>query len=363
MRDYYEILGVAKNASEDEIKKAYRKLALKYHPDKAPSENKKEYEEKFKEISQAYRVLSDKGKRQQYDQYGRTFEGAADGRGFSQQDFGHFYDVFGGRRGFEDLGLDKIFEEIFGFGRRGNARTAEQAGEDAGIELAIELEDAFHGLEKEVSLRKYEICPTCRGQGGENIKRCPVCGGTGYEEIRRESFLGFFLRQNPCARCHGRGQIPEKECSRCHGETRIKEDKPLKIKIPAGIENGQTLKMSGQGDAGPYGGPAGDLFVSVRVRPHKHFKREGDHLFLELPISFSQAALGDKIELELLDGEKIKLKIPAGTQPEETIRLKGKGMPRLYDRGQGDLYVIVRVAVPKKLTREQKKLIEELGKI
>lgn len=354
-KDYYQILGVDKNATEEQIKKAYRKSALKYHPDRAPESNKKEYEEKFKEISQAYRVLSDKEKRSQYDQFGQDFEGAPSGRGFSQQDFRSFYDAFGGEDVFEDLGFSRIFEEVFGKRTRQTARS----GEDASIDLEIDLEEAYHGIEKEVNLRKLVSCSECQGKGGKKFKKCSVCRGSGYEQVQTRSMFGFLIQQRPCSECRGRGEIAEEECRHCQGEGRIKEEQKIKIAIPQGIDNGQTLRMSGQGEAGRHGDKAGDLFVNVYIRPHKHFIRQGDNLIYNLVINFTQAALGDKILMPTLDGE-IRLKIPQGTQPGEIMRLKDKGMPHLYNRGKGDLIVSVQVEVPKKLSRQQKKLIEEL---
>lgn len=358
MRDYYEILGVDKNASEQEIKKAYRKLALKYHPDKAPESKKKEYEGKFKEISQAYRVLSDREKRTQYDQYGQTFEGAPFGQGFSQQDFRSFYDAFGGEDIFKDLGFGRIFEEIFGFGPRNRTRRTVQFGEDIVRDLEIGLEDAFHGMKKEIELNKLVVCPVCRGKGGENLKTCPVCQGSGYEQKQTSGLFGFFIQQKPCSRCRGRGEIPERECEKCHGKTRIKEIKKIKVTVPAGISDGQILRLSGQGEAGPYGGEPGDLFVNIHVKPHQFLKRQGDDLYYHSVINFTQAALGDKIEVPAIGG-KVEVKIPAGTQPGETIELKGRGMPRLYGRGQGNLIIKIQVEVPRKLSREQKKCLTE----
>jgi len=360
-KNYYEILGVDKNATEGEIKKEYRKLALKYHPDRAPESKKKEYEEKFKEISQAYRVLSDKEKRVQYDQYGQAFEGGSPfGQGFSQQDFRSFHDVFGGQDIFEDLGFGRIFEEMFGFGPR--TRKATQSGQDIEIDAEISLEEAFSGIERETELRKMVTCPECQGKGGKSLKKCPVCQGSGYQQTSRQGILGFIIQQRPCSECHGRGEIPEKKCSQCHGEGRIKETKKIKITIPAGIDNGQILRLDKQGEAGPYGGETGDLFVHVRIGPHQDFERQGANLYYNLVINFTQAALGDKIEIPAIDG-RIKLKIPAGTQPEELIELKGKGMPDLYNRGRGSLIVRVQVEIPKKLSRQQRKIIEELGKV
>lgn len=360
-KDYYEILGVPRDASEEEIKKQYRKLALKYHPDKAPESKRKEYEERFKEISQAYRVLSDKEKRAQYDQYGRTFEDAPFSQGFSQQDFRSFYDVFGGRDIFEDLGFGKIFEEMFGFRPKGGAKKTTEYGQDIVIDLEIDLEDAFRGIKKEIGLHKMVVCPECQGKGGFSIKRCPTCQGSGYEQIRSQSFFGIFIQQKPCSKCHGRGEIPEKICSKCKGEGRVRGDRKIKVTVPAGIEDGQVLRLDGQGETALYGGQAGDLFINIHIRPHRDFERRGDNLYYNLVINFTQAALGDKIKIPTLDGS-VKLRIPAGIQPGEMLRLRSKGMPRLYGRGRGDLIVKVQVSVPKKLSRRQRELIKELVK-
>lgn len=356
-KDYYEILGVPKSASEDEIKKAYRKLALKYHPDRAPEEKKKEYEEKFKEISQAYRVLSDKDKRTQYDQFGFE-EGPSFGQGFSQRDFRHFYEAFGGKDSFEDLGFGDIFGEIFGFSPKSKAR---HYGQDIEMDIEIDLEDAFKGTEKEINLRKMVACPECDGKGGKGFKKCSNCHGTGYEQARSQSIFGIFIQQRPCTKCEGRGEIPEEVCKKCHGQGRVEEVEKIKIKVPQGIQNNQILKMSNQGHTGKYGEHSGDLYVNIHIRPHKFFQRQEDNLYYNLIINFAQAALGDKIEIPTLEGD-IKLKIPKGIQPGEMIRLKGKGMPRLHSRGRGDLIVKIQVSVPKKLSREQEKLLKEIFK-
>ncbi len=364
MKDYYEILGVDKKATEPEIKKAYRKLALKYHPDKAPDDKKQEYEKKFKEISEAYRVLSDKEKRSQYDQYGQTFEGQGfNQQGFSQQDFGSFYEAFGGKDAFEDLGFDRIFEQIFGFSRQGRKRGGGQPGRDIVVDAEISLEDAYAGAEREIELRKMVVCPKCQGKGGENLKTCSKCQGSGYERVSSGGFFQLLISSRPCSECQGRGQIPEKVCPECRGQGRIRQLRKIKLEIPAGIAEGQSLQLSGQGEAGQYGGPAGDLFVSIHFKPHSKFKRQGDDLIYRLIISFAQATLGDKIEIPLINQNQTSLKIPAGTQPGEVFKLKGKGMPGLYGRGRGDLLVKVQVVVPKKLSREQKKLIEQLKTI
>ncbi|MFH0907097.1 MAG: molecular chaperone DnaJ [bacterium] len=363
-KDYYEILEVPKNASEQEIKKSYRKLALKYHPDKAPEDKKQEYSEKFKEISQAYGILSDADKRSQYDKYGESFEqnGSPFGGGFSQQDFHSFHDAFGGSDVFEDLGFGKIFEQMFGARQETGNRQSAQYGEDIAVDVEINLEDSYHGIKKEVNLRKMSVCLECHGKGGEQIKRCSVCNGTGYEQISRQSILGFILQQKPCSKCHGRGEMPENICKKCNGQGIIKKDTKIEIKIPAGIENGQTLKLSEQGEAAPYAGQAGDLFINIHIKPHQYFHRQGQNLIHNLNINFTQAALGDKINISTLDGE-IRLKIPAGTQPGEMIKLRGKGMPELYSRTKGDLIIKIQVNVPKNLSSKQKKAIKELRNI
>ncbi|MBU1136799.1 J domain-containing protein, partial [Patescibacteria group bacterium] len=278
-------------------------------------------------------------------------------------DFHSFYDAFGGEDIFEDLGFGRIFEEIFGFGSsRSTAGAKTPAGQDIAIDLEMDLEDAFSGVKKEVELSKMIVCPVCHGQGGESLKKCSKCQGSGYEQRRRQTLFGVFLEQSPCSQCHGRGEIPEKPCLKCYGETRIKETRKITLTIPAGIADGQTLKMLGQGQAGQYGAEIGDLYANIHLRPHKYFRRQGDNLYYDLIINFTQAALGDKIEIPSIDGKELRLKVPAGTQSGELMELRGKGMSRLYGRGRGSLIVRIRVEVPKKLSRQQKKLIEELGK-
>ncbi len=360
-KDYYKTLGVSKSSSDIEIKKAYRKLALKYHPDKAPKDKKKEYEEKFKEISESYRILSDKEKRSQYDQFGQVFEQGQSSNGFSQQDFNSFHDAFGGQDIFEDLGFGRVFEQMFGFNTREGSRRATQYGQDIVIDKEIILEDAFYGIEKEIYLRKIVICSECNGKGGKEFKQCNVCGGSGYQQVQNNSIFGMIFQRKACPQCHGSGEIPKEVCKKCDGQGIIKENKKIKITIPIGIENGQTLKLSNQGEAAPYGGESGDLYVNIHVKTHKEFQRIGSNLIYNLNIDFVQAVLGDKIEIPIIDS-RIKLKIPSGTQPGEMIKLKGKGMPMLYGRGKGDLIIKIQVKVPKKINSKQKKLIKELNK-
>lgn len=359
-KDYYDVLGVSKSTSEVEIKKAYRKLALKYHPDKAPESKKKEYEGKFKEISQAYGILSDKDKKAQYDQYGQVADGSSFGQGFSQNDFHSFHDAFGGRDIFEDLGFGKIFEQMFGF--RAGAGRATQYGQDVVLDIEIDLKDAFSGIEREVELNKIVTCSECDGQGGKTLKKCSTCQGSGYEQVRRNSLFGVFIQQKLCAQCNGRGEIPEKKCFKCQGQGRVKKNEKTKVTIPSGIEHGQILKLSGQGEAALYGGQPGDLFVNIHIKPHRDFQRRGNNLYYKLVINFTQAVLGDKIEIATLDG-RVKLKIPTGTQPGDLIKLNGQGMPYLYGRRRGDLIVEIQLQVPKKLSRKQKRIIEQLKDI
>ena len=354
-KDYYDVLGVVKSASEIEIKKAYRKLALKYHPDRAPESKKKEYEKKFKEISQAYGVLSDKDKKAQYDQYGHVPDGSSFGQDFSQNDFHSFHDAFGGRDIFEDLGFGKIFEQMFGF-EAGHGRTT-QYGQDIVLDIDIDLKDAFDGMKKEVELRKMTICSECDGKGGKNFKKCSTCQGAGYEQVRSNSLFGVFIQQRPCSQCSGQGEMPEKKCSQCSGQGRIKKTEKIKVTIPPGIEHGQILKLSGRGEAALYGGQPGDLFVNIHIKPHKDFQRKQGNLYYRLVINFTQAVLGDKIEIETLD-ERVNLKIPPGTQPGDLIKLNNKGMPHLYGRGRGDLIIEIQLQVPiLKLSKKSRILI------
>lgn len=354
-KDYYETLGVSKGASETDIKKAYRKLALKYHPDRAPEDKKKEYEEKFKEISQAYSVLSSKEKRTQYDRFGRTFEGGSSG-GFSQRDFHSFYDAFGGADTFEDLGFGRIFEEIFGFGRQ--RQTGH--GQDIHMNMEISLEDAFTGIERMIELKKMVVCDKCQGRGGSSLRQCLVCRGSGYEQTRSGGLLGMIIQQQPCSRCQGRGETPDDICPDCRGQGRIRTISKIKATVPLGIADGQILRLDGQGEAAPFGGQSGDLFVTISIQGHKDFERAGNDLFFRLPVNFAQAALGDKIVIPTL-AEPVKIKVPAGTQPGDTIRLRGKGMPALYGRTRGDLLIKIQVEVPRRLSRHQKNLIKELS--
>ncbi|HCU70726.1 MAG TPA: molecular chaperone DnaJ [Candidatus Moranbacteria bacterium] len=361
--NYYDLLGVSKDATDDEIKKAYRKLAHKYHPDKSGGD-----EAKFKEINQAYQVLSDKSKRQQYDQFGQTFEGGGAG-GFSAGggpasgwDFSGFQGFGGQNGGFEfgGEGFDDIFSNIFGGSTsRGRRRSK---GADIHVDMEIDYYEMVRGTQRELNLYKSVACDRCDGEGGEpgtGQKTCPTCKGKGKIETVRRSFFGTFSQIAECHECHGSGRIFEKKCSKCGGDGRVKEEQKIEIKIPAGISDGQTLSVSEQGEAGEQGAIAGDLLVTIHVVPHKKFKRKGLDILSTEQVPFSVAVLGGKIEIETISGSLI-LKIPNGTQSGEVFRIKGEGVPELGGRGAGNHLVTVVVKVPKSLSREQKKIVEQM---
>ncbi|MHC1636182.1 MAG: molecular chaperone DnaJ [Candidatus Methanospirareceae archaeon] len=371
-KDYYEILGVDRNATQEEIKRAYRRLAKKYHPD-LNKDNPKEAEEKFKEISEAYEVLSDPQKRANYDRFGHAGVDFGAG-GFDWSKFTRFSDIediFGDFFAdiFRDFGFGRrrgtsLFEEFFKSRERyreaGEYRRAER-GRDIVYELEIDLEEAARGVEKEITVSKWERCWDCKGTGAEGGRfiSCSACGGTG--QIRRVQRHGFsqFISITTCPRCMGSGQVVEKVCKECNGKGKIMVNKKLSVKIPPGVDNGSRLRIAGEGEEGEGGGPPGDLYVITRVREHEFFKREGDDLFCEVPIRFTQAALGDEIEVKTIDGDKVRVRIDAGTQPGEVIRIKGKGMPELGGRGRGDLYVKVKVEIPRRLNERQRELLRE----
>jgi molecular chaperone DnaJ len=345
-RDYYEILGVTKNASADEIKRAYRKLARQYHPDV----NKKSgAEEKFKEINEAYQVLSDPNKRSQYDYFGSA--GGTGGFGFEGFDFGEPF------RGFEGFGEFTDLFDVF-FGRERRARS--ERGADLRYDLRIPLEEAATGIEKEINLIHFIACPTCRGSGakpGTSPIRCSACNGSGQTKKTQRTMLGSFTQIVTCPTCRGTGQVITSACETCRGEGRAKKSHAVKIKIPPGIDTGYRLRVAGAGDAGFKGAPPGDLYVFIQVEPHPLFNRDGENLFYRARISFIQAIMGDEIKIPTLEKET-NLKIPPGTQPNTKFMIKGIGMPALHKRERGNLYVLVEVEIPTKVSREQEELLK-----
>jgi len=351
-RDYYEVLGVSRNAGDEEIKKAYRKLAVKFHPDK--NSDDKTAEEKFKEIGEAYEALSDPQRRAAYDQYGHAaFDPRARaGRGFGGA--GGFHDPFEIFR--EVFGGGSIFESFFGGGQD---PSQPQRGGDLRYDLEIALEEAALGCEKEISVTKLDQCETCHGSGAEHgskLKTCATCGGRGQVLMSR----GIFSIAQTCPHCKGAGRILEKPCKTCHGNGKKERTSKIKLRIPAGVDTGSRLRSSGNGEAGFRGGPAGDLYVVLHVKEHEMFKRDGDDLICEVPVSFVQATLGGEIEVPTLSS-KMTVKIPAGTQPNTLFRLKGKGVKNLQGYGQGDLHVRVQVEVPSRLNHEQKAKLQEFA--
>jgi len=349
--DFYELLGVTRQASDDEIKKAYRKMALKYHPDR--NQGDKTAEEKFKEISQAYEVLSDPTKRAAYDRFGHAAfapgRGAAGGGGFHDP-FDLFREVFGG------MGGGGIFESFFG----GEEREAEGAGHDLRYDIEITFEEAAFGCEKEISLRRRETCDACDGTGansGTKHTRCGECGGRGQVTMQR----GFFVLSQTCPRCRGSGKVIEKPCQACGGNGLVEKPARVKIRVPGGVEDGLRLRSSGNGESGVRGGPPGDLYVVLHVKPHEIFKREDENIYCEVPISFSMATLGGELEVPTLDGNA-RVKIPPGTQSGALFRLKGRGAKSLDGRGHGDQNVRVLVEIPSRLNSEQREKLEAFAR-
>ena len=343
-RDYYEVLGVGREASEQELKSAYRKLALQYHPDRNPTTTD-EATEKFKEITEAYSVLADPQKRAAYDRFGHA---GVSGSGGFQPDSSIFSD-------FEDLFDMFGFGDLFGTGRR----TRAQRGPDLRYDLEISFEEAAFGLETKIKIPRSETCPGCRGTGakkGSAPVTCAACGGRG--QIRQQQ--GFFTFTRSCPQCRGQGQVIRDPCPECHGAGRVRQEKVLGLKIPAGVDDGTRLRVTGEGEAGSRGGPPGDLYVVLRVREHPFFERRDNDLYYTLPVSVSQAALGAEFKVPTLRGNE-RLPIPEGTQPGSVFRLRGKGVPSLDGHDTGDLYVTIQVAIPTHLTREQRRLLELLG--
>ena len=352
-RDYYEVLGVPRDASPEDIKKAYRQLALRHHPDRNPGS--KEDEEKFKEAAEAYSVLADPEKKSAYDHYGH--EGLRGQQGFSGFDssvFEDFEDILGNLFGFS-------FGDLFGGRGRGRSGARRSPGRDLAVEIEISLEEAAGGVEKEIKLARAEACPTCRGtkrKPGTSSERCPTCGGSGQVRFQQ----GFFSMARTCPRCQGAGETITSPCEACRGKGHVRERRSLKVRIPPGVADGSRLRLTGEGDAGDEGMAQGDLYVITRVRRHPFFEREGNDLACEIPVSFTQAALGARIEIPTLEGTEI-VKIPAGTQSGEIIRLKGHGVQDVAGRRKGDLFVKVLVRTPENLSKEQKALVARLAEL
>lgn len=343
-RDYYEVLGVPRDAQDEQIKKAYRKLALKYHPDRNPGDQ--EAEERFKEAAEAYEVLRDREKRQLYDRFGH--EGLA-GTGF--RGFSGFDDIF--------TSFGDIFEDFFGFGRTSNRRSRARQGTSLRYDLQVSLEDAFYGKEEEIVFQRLDNCQICKGTGitpGTQPQTCSTCQGRG-QVIRSQ---GFFQISTTCPACHGHGQIITNPCKECSGQGKVRVEKKMTVKIPAGVDTGSQLRFQGEGEPGESGGPSGDLFVVVHVKEHEFFSRDGDDLVCQIPISFVQAALGDSFLIPVLGSDEgHELIIPKGTQPGDVIKVKGQGMPSLsHARGRGDLFVKMIIKIPEKVNQQQREILE-----
>jgi len=355
-RDYYEVLGVNRDADSEEIKKAYRKLALKYHPDRNPGD--KNAEEQFKELGQAYEVLSEPQNRAAYDRYGHAAfdpraRAGAPGYGGFHDPFEIFRDVFGG-------GMGSILDDLFGAGR--HDPTQPQRGEDLRYDLEIAFAEATHGCEKEITIPKLETCDACHGSGaeaGSKLKACPTCGGHG--QVRR-SLAGFINIAETCPRCGGSGRVVERPCRSCRGEGRRQQPAKIKLRMPPGVDSGARLRSVGNGQSGLRGGPPGDLYVVLHVKPHEIFQRDGDDLLCEVPVSFAQAALGADVQIPTLNGKTL-IKIPPGTQPGTLFRLKGKGVKNVQGYGWGDLHVRINVEVPTHLNTAQKAKLQEFASL
>lgn len=348
-RDYYEVLGVTKGASDDELKKAYRKEAKKYHPDLHPGD--KECEKKFKEVNEAYEVLSDKQKRAQYDQFGHAGvdPNFGAGGGFGGGGFGDFGDIF-----------SDIFGGFGGFGG-GSRRNGPKRGRDIHYTVDVTFEEAAFGCKKTINLTKQDICDTCGGSGakpGTQPETCSHCGGTGQVRTQQRTPLGYMTNVTTCPQCGGKGKIVKEPCQKCRGTGKLRKNKSLEINIVAGIDDGQMMQVSGQGEPGDNGGPSGDLLVTVRVKRHNIFRRDGSDVYIDMPITFVQAALGAKVKVPTLDGV-VEYDIPEGTQTESVFRLRGKGIPYVRGKGRGDQYVVAHVEVPKNLSQKQKELLRE----
>ncbi len=350
-RDYYEVLGVSRNASEDELKSAFRRLARKYHPDVngAP-----DAEEKFKEINEAYGVLSDQEKRAAYDRFGHdAVKGANGGPGFQTVDFSDFADIFGDMFGFG------------GFGGRGRttSRTAPRRGGDLQYQVTLSFKEAVFGTEQEIDITKDETCPTCSGSGakpGTNPRTCPECGGRGEVRQTQQTLLGSMVQVTTCPACGGQGEVISDPCSTCQGSGRVRKTRRKKVTIPAGVDDGTRIRLAGEGQPGNNNGPSGDLYLVIRVRPHKYFRRRNNDILLDLNVNIAQATLGAEVKVPTVDGD-VMLKIPPATQPGKIIRMRGKGVPHLRNNSRGDQLVVVNVTIPNRLDEEERQLFERLA--
>ena len=361
MTDYYQTLGLSKESSKEEIKKAYRKKALKYHPDRNPNDPKAEA--KFKKVSEAYEVLSDDNKKSIYDQYGEAglkgqqgFGGGGQGFSSMEEALRTFMGAFGSRGG---GGSDSIFDSFFGFDSGGDTHVRKGASKK--ISITITFEEAAKGVDKEAVISNYINCSSCNGSGAasaSDISTCSTCQGSGQVFQTR----GFFSMSSTCPECHGAGKIITKPCNNCHGHGQVKEKQHININLPAGVDEGMRLKMGGYGDAGEGGGPAGDLYVFIHLKPHDTLIRDGDDVYINVPITFTEAALGTKKEIPTLLGESCKISIPEGTQSDKILRVRSKGFPNVHGQGKGDLLVKVIVETPVKLTEKQKQMLKEFNK-
>jgi len=346
-RDYYEVLDVPRTASDDELKKSFRRLARQYHPD-VNKDN--DAEEKFKELNEAYEILSNEQKRAAYDRFGHAGVQGAAGAGASG--FGGFEDIF-----------DEFFSN-FGMGSRRRARRGPRRGADLQHNIVISFEEAAFGVEKEIEILRHETCPSCRGTGAEpgtQPMRCPQCNGSGEVRQVQQSILGSFVNVSTCPRCRGEGETITTPCTTCRGHKVIQVPRTLSIKIPSGVDDGMRIRLAGEGEPGTHGGPAGNLYIAITIKPHSYFRRRDSDVLMELAINIAQAALGDEITIPTLDGET-KIKIPPGTQSGKVIRLRGEGIPHLRRNGRGDQLIIIQVSIPTHITDEQKQLFNELGK-
>ncbi|HEY8998464.1 MAG TPA: molecular chaperone DnaJ, partial [Edaphobacter sp.] len=350
--DFYEVLSVSRDASDQELKTAYRKLAMQYHPDRNPGNA--EAEEKFKECSEAYQVLSDPEKRAAYDRYGHAaFNGSSSGAGA-----GPFGGGFGGAQDLGDIFGD-LFGEMFNMGGARGKASRVQRGRDLRYDLTLEFEEAVFGVEKEIKIRRSETCTDCKGTGaakGRQPITCTQCNGHGQQRFQQ----GFFSVARTCSVCGGTGTMIVDPCTTCRGETRVQSEHNIRVKVPAGVEQETRIRYQGEGEAGKFAGPAGDLYVVLNIKPHRFFERDGDDLHCVMPISFPQAALGTELEIQTLEGPEM-IKVPEGTQSGKEFRLRGKGVPHLNERGKGDLIVEIRVQTPSKLSKQQKDLLRQLG--